>query len=131
VEACPTEAITESKLFEFSFTNRADAIYEKGELLVGDDGRPQRLPWEDWREGDDVFTSAWMRATSPNGSAAYEGRVQWSGELGYGVRPPEQGQAETVDLVAPTDVTVTGDGIDHSTLEPGQSVSEHEPAGDH
>ena len=36
VEACPTEAITESKLFEFSFTNRQDAIYTKAELLVGD-----------------------------------------------------------------------------------------------
>jgi NADH-quinone oxidoreductase subunit I len=89
VEACPTEAITESKLFEFSFTNRADAIYTKNELLVDDDGRPKRLPWEDWREGDDLHTSGWMRATSPNGSAAYEGEVQWSGELGYGVRAPE------------------------------------------
>ncbi|HXX90599.1 MAG TPA: NADH-quinone oxidoreductase subunit NuoI [Acidimicrobiales bacterium] len=93
VEACPTEAITESKLFEFSFTNRADAIYTKEELLVGDDGRPKQLPWEDWREGDDLHTSAWMRATSPGGSAAYEGRVQWSGELGYGVRAPEGGQS--------------------------------------
>ena len=53
VEACPTEAITESKLFEFSFTNRRDAIYTKTELLVDDDGRPQHLPWEDWREGED------------------------------------------------------------------------------
>jgi len=93
VEACPTEAITETKLFEFSFTNRADAIYTKGELLVDDDGRPKRLPWEDWREGDDLYTSGWMRATSPSGSAAYEGAVQWSGELGYGVRPPEGGQS--------------------------------------
>jgi NADH-quinone oxidoreductase subunit I len=93
VEACPTEAITESKLFEFSFTNRADAIYTKAELLVGDDGKPQQLPWEDWREGDDLHTSAWMRATSPGGNAAYEGRVQWSGELGYGVRAPEAGQS--------------------------------------
>jgi hypothetical protein len=33
-----------------------------------------------------------MRATAPAGAAAYEGRVLWSGELGYGVRPPEQGQ---------------------------------------
>ena len=89
VEACPTEAITESKLFEFSFTNRQDAIYTKTELVVAEDGRPQRLPWEDWREGDDLHTSAWMRATSPSGSAAYTGRVAWSGELGYGVRPPE------------------------------------------
>jgi len=93
VEACPTEAITETKLFEFSFTNRADAIYTKNELLVGDDGTPKQLPWEDWRTGDDRHTSGWMRATSPNGSAAYEGEVQWSGELGYGVRQPEGGQS--------------------------------------
>ena len=92
VEACPTEAITESKLFEFSFTNRQDAIYTKAELVVADDGKPKRLPWEDWRVGDDLHTSAWMRATSPSGSAAHEDLVQWSGELGYGVRAPERGQ---------------------------------------
>ena len=88
VEACPTEAITESKLFEFSFTNRKDAIYTKAELVVDDDGKPQQLPWEDWREGDDVLTSGWMRATSPSGDATFEGQVGWSGELGYGVRAP-------------------------------------------
>ena len=93
VEACPTEAITESKLMEFSFTNRNDAIYTKSELLVDDDGRPQHMPWEDWREGDDLHTSGWMRATSPAGSAAHEGQVQWSGELGYGTRAPEGGQS--------------------------------------
>ena len=54
VEACPTEAITETKLFEFSFTNRNDAIYTKAELLVDDDGLPQQLPWEDWRDGDET-----------------------------------------------------------------------------
>ena len=93
VEACPTEAITESKLFEFSFTNRSDAIYTKDELVVNDDGTPKKLPWEDWREGDDLMTSGWMRATSPSGNAAYEGEVQWAGELGYGVRAPEGGQS--------------------------------------
>jgi NADH-quinone oxidoreductase subunit I len=92
VEACPTEAITETKLFEFSFTNRNDAIYTKDELLVGDDGKPKQLPWEHWAPGEDTHTSAWMRATSSSGSAAYEGRVAWAGELGYGVRPPESGQ---------------------------------------
>ncbi|HEV2360657.1 MAG TPA: NADH-quinone oxidoreductase subunit NuoI [Acidimicrobiales bacterium] len=94
VEACPTEAITESKLFEFSFTNRADAIYTKTELVVDDDGMPQQLPWEDWRPGEDAHSSGWMRATSPSGSAAYSGEVQWSGELGYGVRAPESGQSD-------------------------------------
>src|SRR5438552_9541702 len=69
VEACPTEAITETKLFEFSFTNRQDAIYTKNELGVGDDGRPIKLPWDDWREGDDGPASAWMRGTSPSRSA--------------------------------------------------------------
>ena len=100
VEACPTEAITESKLMEFSFTNRADAIYTKEELLVDDDGRPRRQPWEDWREEDDLHTSGWMRATSPSGSAEFEGEVQWSGELGYGVRSPESGQSGRRDDAA-------------------------------
>jgi len=34
-----------------------------------------------------------MRATAPAGNALYEGRVGWSGELGFGVRAPEQGQS--------------------------------------
>jgi NADH-quinone oxidoreductase subunit I len=94
VEACPTEAITETKLFEFSFTNRRDAIYTKDELLVDDDGKPQQLPWEDWRDGEDLDTSGWMRATSPSGDPEFEGVVGWSGELGYGVRAPEPDQSE-------------------------------------
>jgi NADH-quinone oxidoreductase subunit I len=94
VEACPTEAITESKLFEFSFTNRQDAIYTKAELVVGDDGLPRQMPWEDWSDIEKVAgdTSAWVRATAPSGSAAYEGVVAWSGELGFGVKAPEMGQ---------------------------------------
>lgn len=100
VEACPTEAITESKLFEFSFTNRDDAIYTKKELVVDDDGLPQQLPWEDWREGDADLTSAWMRATSPNGAPEFEGVVQWSGELGFGIREPEAGQSDLPEAEA-------------------------------
>jgi NADH-quinone oxidoreductase subunit I len=111
VEACPTEAITESKLMEFSFTNRNDAIYTKNELLVGDDGKPQHMPWEDWREGDDLHTSGWMRATSPSGSAEFEGEVQWSGELGFGVRSPEGGQSANRDDAS------TGSQLLRHTLE--------------
>lgn len=103
VEACPTEAITETKLFEFSFTNRADAIYTKNELLVGDDGRPQHLPWEDWRPGEDQHTSAWMRATAPSGDSAFTGVVSWAGELGYGVRGAESSQTETDSLPTASD----------------------------
>jgi NADH-quinone oxidoreductase subunit I len=97
VEACPTQAITESKMFEFSFTNRADAIYTKAQLLVDDEGFPQRLPWEDWRSGEAEMTGGWMRATSPNGDAAFEGIAQWSADLGAGVRPAEGGQSDTRD----------------------------------
>jgi len=93
VEACPTEAITETKVFEFAFANRMDSIYTREELLVDDDGRPRAQPWELWVEGDDEHTSGWMRATSPSGDADYEGRVGWSPELGYGVRPPEPPQS--------------------------------------
>ena len=99
VEACPTEAITETKLFEFSFTNRRDAIYTKDELLVDDTGSPQHLPWEDWRAGEDLNTSGWMRATAPSGNADFEGLVAWSGELGYGIRVPEPSQAVADDDV--------------------------------
>ncbi len=90
VEACPTEAITETNLFEFSFTTRADAVYTRDELLVdAETGQPNHLPWEDWRPGDDEHTSGWMRATAPSGDATYQGRVAWSGELGYGIRAAE------------------------------------------
>lgn len=94
VEACPTEAITESKILEFSYTSRQEAIYTKKELVVNNDGTPKRLPWEDWRVGDDELTSGWMRATSSQGSKEYEGMVHWSGELGAGVRKPEAGQSD-------------------------------------
>ncbi len=112
VEACPTQAITETKLFEFSFTNREDAIYTKDELLVGDDGRPQFLPWEDWRPGDDDNTSGWMRATAPAGRADYQNKIGWSGELGYGVRHPEKGQTfadKAVDRAEESEVHEQGD----------------------
>lgn len=101
VEACPTEAITETKLFEFSFTNREDAIYTKNELLVGDDGRPKQMPWENWDGGFDPArdTSGWMRATAPQGNHDFKDIVAWAGELGYGVRPPQRG--DVLDEVGP------------------------------
>ncbi len=124
VEACPTEAITETKLFEFSFTNREDAIYTKDELLVDAvTGRPQHLPWEDWRPGEDEFTSGWMRATSPGGRADYENRVGWSGELGYGVRAPELGQAHE----DPPVVHAADDDHGHG----GHGHDEHDDHGEH
>ena len=115
VEACPTQAITESKMFEFSFTSRDQAIYTKDELVVGDDGKPKQMPWEDWRDGEDQNTSAWMRATSPSGDASYEGKVGWSGELGYGIRAPELGQSadDLADGPAPDAADTADEGGHH------------------
>jgi NADH-quinone oxidoreductase subunit I len=107
VEACPTEAITESKMFEFSFTNRTDAIYTKSELVVADDGTPQQMPWEDWREGEDRNTSGWMRATSPSGDVNFVGEVGWSNELGHGLRAAEPSQTVADAPAAKTVKTIT------------------------
>ena len=120
VEACPTEAITETKLFEFSFTNRKDAIYTKNELLVGDDGKPRHMPWEDWRPGEDQHTSAWMRATASAGDASFVGVVSWAGERGYGVRAAETTQAEA-DSSA--DASITSDGTTSSSAQTKSSVT--------
>ncbi|MCB1258631.1 MAG: NADH-quinone oxidoreductase subunit NuoI, partial [Microthrixaceae bacterium] len=124
VEACPTEAITETKLFEFSFTNRDDAIYTKNELLVGDDGRPQQLPWENWDGGFDPArdTSGWMRATAPQGDQNFKGLIAWAGELGYGVRPPER--AKVLEETGPVPSVAHGhdDHDDHIAHSPDEGV---------
>ena len=60
---------------------------------MDDDGHAKRQPWELWLGGEDDETSAWMRATSPSGAAAYEGRIVWSSELGVRVPPAGAGPA--------------------------------------
>ena len=77
VEACPTEAITETKLFEFSFTNRDDAIYTKNELLVDDEGRARRQPWELWLGDEDDDT----QRLDARHRAVGRGRVRGPGRL--------------------------------------------------
>jgi hypothetical protein len=68
------------------------------------------MPWEHWQPGDEVNTSAWMRATSPGGAAGMEGKPLWSGELGHGVRPAQAGQSDpaAADVAAPHDHSVRG-----------------------
>jgi NADH-quinone oxidoreductase subunit I len=133
VEACPTEAITETKMFEFAFRDRQEAIYTKSELLVDDDGVPQQLPWENWNESDYLPTSAWMRATSPSGDADYIGRVAWSAELGFGVRPPEAGQVgEQEGVVPPLDEWgQAGLDFDHAGHDERRERDEHHEHGEH
>ena len=110
VEACPTEAITETKLFEFSFTNRAGRDLHQGRAA-----RRRRRPARSSCRGrtgasgdDDAHQSAWMRATvAVAATPTYEGAVGWSGELGFGVRAPEPGQTEPTTSPTPSR---TGDG---------------------
>jgi NADH-quinone oxidoreductase subunit I len=87
---------------------------------------PQKLPWEDWKEGDDLHTSAWVRATSPAGAAEMEGRVMWSGELGYGVRPPQPGQSDPQSDDVPADTDVSLREISSAALR-GIGVSDARP----
>jgi NADH-quinone oxidoreductase subunit I len=95
VEACPTEAITMSHLFEMSVTDRGDGIYTKSDLLVEPDGTPnhpqpesQLIDIQELRAGD-----GWMRATSPSGRADYEGVIQWTPSARTGELPAEKGQS--------------------------------------
>ena len=88
---------------------------------------PKKLPWEDWRPGDDEFTSGWMRATSPGGSVSYQNTVSWSGELGYGVRAPEQGQ--NVMIEAKAEVVDAGHSHDHDHDGHDHDGHDHENGG--
>ena len=77
--------------------NRADAIYTKDELLVDDDGRARSASRGSCGSADeDEDTSAWMRATSPSGSAAYEGRILVE-RAGLRVPPARAGSAPEAD----------------------------------
>lgn len=94
VEACPTEAITMTHLFEFSTTNRADAIYTRKELLMDEDGNvPHMFPDDPLANLDDLGTAdGWVRATAPSGVAAYQGVEMWQGTPGPASWDPEPPQ---------------------------------------
>ena len=99
VEACPTQAITMTHLFEFSVTDRDDAIYTKNELLMGPDGAvPHPQPPSKLIDLDELkIADGWMRATAPAGRAAFEGVAAWTPTAGVGLRPPEPGQSDPGD----------------------------------
>lgn len=96
VEACPTEAITMTSLFEMSTSNREDAIYTKNELLMRPDGSvPHMFPDDPLARHSELDTAdGWLRATAPNGVAAYEGVAAWQGTPGSGNWDPEPTQEE-------------------------------------
>jgi NADH-quinone oxidoreductase subunit I len=69
-----------------------------------------------------------MRATSPSGSAAFEGVVGWSGELGYGVRAPEAAQDIKDSITTPLDM-IDEHGHGHEDHAPG-TPEHHSPSHD-
>lgn len=96
VEACPTEAITMTQLFEFSTTNRQDAIYTRNELLMDREGNvPHMFPDDPIADYSELTTAdGWMRATSPSGRTAYQGVQMWQGTAGPASWDPEPTQDE-------------------------------------
>ena len=90
VEACPTEAITMTHLFEISTTNRQDAIYTKETLLMDERGVvPHMFPDDPLADMEELNTAdGWLRATAPAGVAAYEGVQMWQGTAGPGGMGP-------------------------------------------
>ena len=118
VEACPTEAITETKLFEFSFTNR-----ERRDLHQGRAARRRRRP----RPPSAVGAVARRRRRphqrvdarhrARRATRVYEGRVGWSGELGFGVRAARAGpvgESPLGDLTPPPEDPVGTVDTEHA-----------------
>jgi NADH-quinone oxidoreductase subunit I len=98
VEACPTEAITMTHLFEFSTLNREDGIFTRSELLMDATGKvPHPFPDDPMANFDELqVADGWVRATAPNGVAAYEGVQMWQGTPADADWSPEPDQ-ETRD----------------------------------
>ena len=94
VEACPTEAITMTSLFEISIGSRDEAVFDKDVLLVDEKGIPNTHEEQTKLTNfNELKTSdGWMRATSSNGNPNYQNLVSWTGSLGVGKRDPEKGQ---------------------------------------
>jgi NADH-quinone oxidoreductase subunit I len=105
VEACPTEAITMTHLFEMSTTNREDAIYTREELLMDPSGNvPHMFPDEKIGDLAELESAdGWMRATAPSGVAAYEGVKMWRDTAGTRSWDPEPGQDEADRATEPGD----------------------------
>ena len=96
VEACPTEAITMTSLFEFSTTNRVDAIYTRDTLLMDQRGSvPHMFPDDELADMEELNTAdGWLRATAPAGVAAYEGIQMWHATPGPADWAPEPSQED-------------------------------------
>jgi len=127
VEACPTEAITMTHLFEMSTTTRDDAIYTRAELLVEPDGTPNHpeeanrlIDLDELKLGD-----GWMRATASGGRAAFEGVVGWTPSATRGELPAEVGQSDRSPLLrGSADGDAGGTGVAESAEKSSSASSE-------
>jgi ferredoxin len=130
VEACPTEAITMTHLFEMSVTDRDEGIFDKDSLLVERDGTPNHpLPVTPLIDINELkLGDGWMRATSPSGRAAFEGAEAWtpSARMG-GLAPAEPGQGShqpTATSVQPeeTDTEPEEPSLESRVSSPGAAI---------
>ena len=81
VEACLTEAITMTSLFEISIGSRGEAVGDK-EVLVGDEEEIPNNHEEQIKltNCNELKTSdGWMRATSSNVKPKYQKLGSWTG----------------------------------------------------
>lgn len=83
-----------TSLFEFSTTNRDDAIYTRETLLMDEKGNvPHMFPDDPLIDPKELLTAdGWVRATAPAGMAAYEGVRMWQRTAGPADWSPEPSQ---------------------------------------
>jgi ferredoxin len=121
VEACPTEAITMTHLFEMSVTDRDEGIFDKDSLLVEPDGTPNHpLPVTPLIDINELkLGDGWMRATSPSGRAAFEGVEAWTPSARMdGLAAAEPGQGSPQSPVVGPEPPATSSRTEDSASEP-------------
>ena len=94
VEACPTEAITMTHLFEMSTTNREDGIYTKDELLRPPTARSHMFRTTRSPTSASSTPRRLGAGHAPGGRAAHQGVRMWAGTPGVGDWSPEPSQEE-------------------------------------
>ena len=106
----------------------SDAIYTKAELVVGDDGRARRQPWELWLGDEDDHTSAWMRATAPAGKARLRGPGRLVGRARLR-RARARGGAVGRPSPRPLTAAAPAEPVATSTPSTAPATPEHDTAG--
>ena len=90
VEACPTEAITMTSLFEMSC--KQNKQFDKDVLLVNE-GELIHMRTNKLTNPEELKILMDMRTTSSSGDPDFQNTIGWTGSLGVGKKEPEKGQS--------------------------------------